>query len=249
MLADNLTQGFFRTLYQGRHLVRSGSTQETCQNHLAERTWQTISSISRSLLVHACLPDTLWFQALCYATHIINVLPVCGLKNHEEIPATPHELFIGIKPCISSFRVFGCPSILQRWTAEERSQGKQTKRGMRGIFIGFDTNRKGYLFYMPGSRNIMVSSDAVFDETFHSTIATTWQQHHDTLALQPIYSYIPDITTTLEHTGTIDHNQSDVKEGAFRRKALDRELSKREHPKKGNPTTTITSSTTPLRPR
>jgi hypothetical protein len=88
---------------------------------------------------------------------------------------------------------------------------KQTERGMRGIFIGFDNKRKGFLFYMPGSHTIVNSGDATFDETFHSAIATTWQQHRDTLALQPIHSYIPDATTTLEHTGTLDNIA--VKEG------------------------------------
>jgi hypothetical protein len=54
----------------------------------------------------------------------------------------------------------GC--IVKHWVAEERGGGKQTEQGMRGIFIGFDVNTKGYLFYMPGSRNIMVSADATF---------------------------------------------------------------------------------------
>jgi hypothetical protein len=84
---------------------------------------------------------------------------------------------------------------------------------MRGIFIGFDTNKKGYLFYMPGSRYILSSADAIFDESFHSAIATTWQQHRDTLALQPTHIYIGDVTTVLEHTGTINDNLADVEEG------------------------------------
>jgi hypothetical protein len=84
---------------------------------------------------------------------------------------------------------------------------------MRGIFIGFDTTRKGFLFYMPGSRNIVNSGDATFDETFHSAIATTWQQHRDTLALQPLQSYIPNATTTLEHTGTSADNNVSIEEG------------------------------------
>jgi hypothetical protein len=74
---------------------------------------------------------------------------------------------------------------------------------MRGIFIVFPSNRKSFLFYMPGSRNIINSGDATFDETFYSAIATTWQQHRDTLALQPIQSDFPNATTTLEHTGTL----------------------------------------------
>jgi len=201
------------------HCIKEGikpvlaAPKKQCQNHLAERTWQTILSIACSLLVHACLPDTFWYQALCYATNIFNVLPIRGLKSQAEIPATPHELFFGSKPFILPFRVFGCPSIVKRWTADERANGKQTEWGIRGIFIGFDTNKKGYLFYMPGSRNILASADAIFDESFHSAIATTWQQHRDTLALQPTHSYIPDVTTIQEQTGTINDNSVNVEEG------------------------------------
>ncbi len=38
------------------------------QNHLAERTWETVSNMGRSLLVHARLPDTFMYHALVYAT-------------------------------------------------------------------------------------------------------------------------------------------------------------------------------------
>jgi hypothetical protein len=103
--------------------------------------------------------------------------------------------------------------VIKRWVTEERGNGKQTEHGMRGIFIGFDSTKKGFLFYMPGSRNIIVSADATFDKTFHSEIATTWQQHRDTLALQPSHSYIPDVTTDMEHTGTVVDNLHDIEEG------------------------------------
>jgi transposase InsO family protein len=89
--------------------------KKQCQNHLAERTWQMISSIARSLLVHARLPDIFLYQALIYAAHMFNVLPMCGLKNQAEVPSKPHELFFGVKPCILSYRVFGCPSVVKRW--------------------------------------------------------------------------------------------------------------------------------------
>jgi hypothetical protein len=199
-------------IHAGIRLVLAAPKKQY-QNHLVECTWQAVSSIARSLLVHARLPDTFWFQALCYASHIFNVLPVRGLRNQAEIPTTPHELFHGVKPSILPFRVFGCPSIIKRWVADERSNGKQTEHGMRDIFIGFDTNKKGCLFYMPGSRNTVNSGDAIFDETFHSAIATTWQQHKDSLALQPLSSFIPDATTTLEHTGTLTDNNVDIQEG------------------------------------
>jgi hypothetical protein len=130
---------------EGIKLVLAAPKKQ-CQNHLAERTWQIITSIACSLLVRARLPETFWYQALCSATNIFNVLPVQGLKSQAEIPATPHELFFGSKPFILPFQVFGCPSIAKRWTADERANGKQTERGMRGIFIGFDTNKRATYF-------------------------------------------------------------------------------------------------------
>jgi len=38
------------------------------QNHLAERTWQTLSNMAHSLLIHSRLPDTFWYHTL--NTHI-----------------------------------------------------------------------------------------------------------------------------------------------------------------------------------
>jgi transposase InsO family protein len=51
------------------------------QNHLAERTWQTVSTMARSLIVHAHLPDTYMYHALVHACKIFNVLPVKGLQD------------------------------------------------------------------------------------------------------------------------------------------------------------------------
>jgi hypothetical protein len=116
---------------------------------------------------------------------------------------------------ISTYRVFGCPTVVKR-------SGKQTERGTRGIFIGFHSNHKGYLIYSPGSRQIIISGDVHFDETFLSAVATTWQQHKDSLALKPVEHHIPDVTATLEHTGTIsdllpppvdNENDTNVEEG------------------------------------
>jgi len=120
-----------------QHCINAGiklvlaAPKKQYQNHLAEQTWQTVCNIARSLLVHARLPDTFWFQAICYAVQIFNVLPVRGLKNQAEVPSTPHEMFFGMKPCILPLRVFGCPSVIKRWVAEERSQQKKEVKGSK----------------------------------------------------------------------------------------------------------------------
>jgi len=203
------------------------------QNHLAERSWSTCSSI----------PNTFWCHTLCYASDLFNVLPICCHTLDGDVPTTPFQLFHGKWPCITSFRVFGSHVVVKCWVTEtsktgkqtERGTqgifigfppnqkgyliycpgyagllrhpklaktGKQTERGTQGIFIGFPPNQKGYLIYCPGSRQILVSDDVLFDESLQAAIATTWQQYQDSLSLKPVSSFIPDIDTTLDHTGT-----------------------------------------------
>jgi hypothetical protein len=94
--------------------------------------------------------------------------------------------------------------VTHRWVTKQSSQGKQTERGIRGIFIGFDANKKGYLVYCPGSRTIITSEDVTFDEYFSTAIATSWQQHKDALELHPVVTDVPLINDTIEQTSDID---------------------------------------------
>jgi transposase InsO family protein len=190
------------------------------QNHLAERTWQTVTSTARLLLIHSRLPDTFWYLALVYSTYIFNALPVRGLSgDHPDVPSTPHELFFGTKPRIHHLRVFGCS--VRKWTSFDRSNGKQTERGIRGIFLGLDTHQKGYVIYSPGSRTIIISDDVLFDEQFSSAIAHTWQKFQDGLALTPLASFIPDMTTHVEQMGTFHDVLALVEEGEDETDLLD----------------------------
>ncbi len=183
------------------------------QNHLAERTWNTICSMARSMLVHARLPDNFWFHALKYSTAIFNVLPIRGMTSEGELPSTPYAMFLNRRPCINHFRVFGCPVVVKRWKTGESCCGKQTERGTWGIFVGFPSTQKGYLVFSPQSRHILISADIQFDESFQAAVATTWQQHKDSLALQPLSTFPPDADATLEHTGTIANIPTVVEEG------------------------------------
>ncbi len=90
---------------------------------------------------------------------------------------------------------------------------KQTECGIRGIFIGFANNQKGNLVYLPSTRQIAISADVLFDESFQTAIVTNWHQHQDSLASQPVLSFIPNINTTLESTGSIKDHPQPVEEG------------------------------------
>jgi len=74
-------------------------------------------------------------------------------------------------------------------------------------------HQKGYVIYCPGSRSIVVSDEVIFDELFTSAIALTWQKFQDVLTLRPLASFIPDVRTTLERTGTIATLHPQVEEG------------------------------------
>ncbi len=85
--------------------------------------------------------------------------------------------------------------------------------GIRGIFLGFDINQKGYVFSSPGTHQIYISGDVLFDESFGTAIATNWQMHQDSLALRPLKSITPTADATLEHTGSIADFPIIAKEG------------------------------------
>ena len=58
----------------------------------------------------------------------------------------------------------------------------QAQKGFRGIFVGIPEYQKGYLVYVPSTRKIISSYDAVFDEMFivryhirHELIQNKWQ--------------------------------------------------------------------------
>ncbi len=74
-------------------------------------------------------------------------------------------------------------------------------------------HQKGYVIYCPGSRSIVISNNVIFDELFTSAIALTWQKFQDGLTLRPLASFITDVGTTLEHTGTISTIRTPVEEG------------------------------------
>ena len=86
-------------------------------NHGAERPWQTIKSIARTITVHSCLDDAFLYYAVQYACDIYNVLPLLGAITLQGTQSTPFELFYGQKPSVSHFRVFGCPCVIKTNTA------------------------------------------------------------------------------------------------------------------------------------
>jgi transposase InsO family protein len=123
------SQEFKEHCWQAGIKLSLAAPKKQYQNHLAERSWQTINAMARGLLVHARLPDSFMFHALVYSCHIFNVLPIKGLSLNGQL-STPYEMFQSKKPSINHFRVFGCPITARKWTTIQSSAGKQTERGI-----------------------------------------------------------------------------------------------------------------------
>jgi hypothetical protein len=159
---SQLTSKEFRQYCKDNNIhLTLAAPKKQYQIHLAEWSWKTVSTMAWSLLVHARLPDTFWYHALKYTTYIFNVLPIHGLKGELDLPSTPYELFYNKKPNISRFRIFGCPAIICLWVATNNTNGKQMEHGIRGIFLGFNVNQKGYIIFAPGSRSILISDNVI----------------------------------------------------------------------------------------
>src|SRR6266702_8595813 len=104
-----------------------------------------------------------WFQ-----THI-NYVTDCLSNNKlatSALPeATPHEAFYCSMPDLSMLRVWGCTAyvLIQM---DKRPLGSLGSHMEKCIFIGYSQGYKGWKFYNPVTKKVVVSERADFDEQF-----------------------------------------------------------------------------------
>ena len=78
----------------------------------------------------------------------------------------------------------------------------QAQKGFCGIFVGIPQHQKGYLVYVPSTRNIISSYDVVFDD-FSSMLSYTSKPYADTMDMHPDVLYTPYSKSPKEQTGDI----------------------------------------------
>ena len=126
------------------------------QNGVAERMNRTIQETARSMMHNAGTTKRLWAEAVCTAVIIRNRSPTVAVEN-----MTPYESFMGKKPDVSNFKVFGCKAYMH---VPKELRKKWDSKSKKCIFIGYSTTSKGYRLYDPQSWKVHVSRDVLFDE-------------------------------------------------------------------------------------
>ena len=141
------------------------------QNGVAKRCNLILASMARAMLINANLSSWFWPFAIQTAVHIKNRVPHSNLPPHS----TPFQLWHGYKPNLSYMRPFGvhCTSRIL-----PTPDSKFHPRGEPARFLGYATNAKGYVIWVPGPNGQGGSVKTRRDVTFHG-FGPTVQQDGD----------------------------------------------------------------------
>ena len=85
--------------------------------------------------------------------YLLNLVP------SKSVPKTPIELWTGNKPSLKHIQIWGCPAHVLN-----KNVTKLDSRTEVRLFVGYPMGTKGYLFYSPKDRDIIVSTNARFLE-------------------------------------------------------------------------------------
>ncbi|KAI0494922.1 hypothetical protein KFK09_025068 [Dendrobium nobile] len=151
------TSNLFRS-----YLVAHGITQQFCcphtpeQNGLAERKHRHLLDITRTLLLTANLPHSLWADALLTANYLINRLPSKAIQLQ-----IPFQMLYQSPPSYGHLRVFGCQCFPH---LRHHAPHKLSPRSTQCTFIRYSPSHKGYRCYDPLTHRTHISRHVIFNE-------------------------------------------------------------------------------------
>jgi hypothetical protein len=84
------------------------------------------------------------------------------LFERNGVKKTRYEWSTGEVPDISKMCYWGCPGYVKM--PVELRKNKQDDKCFIGYFMGYDSNTKGTLVYVPGQKKMWSTGDFIFDE-------------------------------------------------------------------------------------
>ena len=143
--------------FASKGIVHQTTYIETSQqNDIVERKHQHILNVTHALLFQANLPLIFWEFVVNHTILLINYIPTSSLKN-----STPYEKLFGKPYDISCLKNFGCLCYASTITAHQK---KLDDRSVKGIFLGFPHNTKGYIYLYLKYHSINISRNVIFHE-------------------------------------------------------------------------------------
>ena len=111
-----------------------------------------------TMLDESGLAKAFWGEALGALVHVWNRCPTDAVKN-----ATPYQLWNGTKADVSHLRVWGCTAYVHIQKDKRDGLGSHMEKC---VFIGYPQGYKGWKFYNPTTKKVVISERADFDERY-----------------------------------------------------------------------------------
>lgn len=127
------------------------------QNGIAERANRTIANSVRCLLIESGLPKNFWAEAANTVAYVRNLCPSRAINF-----SIPMELWKGEKVKTAMFdflKVFGCKAWMH-----VSGKDKFDCKGVECVFIGYDTNTKGYRLWCLEEKKVKIAHSVIFQE-------------------------------------------------------------------------------------
>ncbi|MBW0541385.1 hypothetical protein O181_081100 [Austropuccinia psidii MF-1] len=113
--------------------------------------------MGRTILHESGLPREFWGFAFMWATHLQNLLP-----NSHTGDRTPIELFLNKKPCYDQVQIFSKTAYIHiPWEKRQTLDNC----AVEGRVVMFLNNRKGWLFYIPQTKELLTLAWAAFPKS------------------------------------------------------------------------------------
>ncbi|KAE8707081.1 hypothetical protein F3Y22_tig00110387pilonHSYRG00804 [Hibiscus syriacus] len=140
-----------------RGIQRHFTVRKTPQhNGVVERMNRSLNERARCLRLNAGLPKHFWAEAVNMACYLINRSPRASLAGKVA-----EEVWTGHDISFDNLRIFGCPAYVHV-PADEIS--KLDAKSNECIFLGYKKGVKGFKFWDPVAKKVVISRDVVFDE-------------------------------------------------------------------------------------
>jgi hypothetical protein len=127
------------------------------KNGVIERMIQTITAMSRVMLISSGLTKRMWSYSLTYALLIYNAVIKTKFKSDEENKYLSPYTIVSKNTPIFNFPIFGCEIVARNPRALELP--KLSPRGRRGAFLGFDGEHDNSIVYLNLETNTVLYTD------------------------------------------------------------------------------------------